>query len=162
MLSNGQGEDACSAVSVELQYLSFLSHDLNNNLSALSLHMKLLRQRLDPFPQFAGELSVLDRAQQCIDHTTSGMSRLVTHARLQSGPDPLNSGPVRLRELAASVAAGYAAPARLKGLNLLVEIPPNTVVWSDIDLLVVVLQNLIGNSVKYSNRGTVRVHSDDL
>jgi signal transduction histidine kinase len=47
-------------------------------------------------------------------------------------------------------------------LNLLVEIAPNIVVRSDIDLLVVVLQNLIGNSVKYSSRGAVRVHSDDL
>jgi signal transduction histidine kinase len=153
---------ADAAPALELEYLSYLSHDLNNSLSAVSLHMKLLKRRLDDLPQFVQESSMLDRTQRCIDHTTSAMRRLLTHARIRSGTEQLDLVPVRLHDLAASVAAAYAAAALAKGLELRVEVPRDAVVRSDADLLVVVLQNLVGNSVKYSERGLVRVRSQNI
>ena len=47
--------------------------------------------------------------------------------------------------------------AAAKGTRLIVEIPPGTVVQTDGQLLSLILQNLVGNGVKYSNGGTVRV-----
>jgi signal transduction histidine kinase len=39
------------------------------------------------------------------------------------------------------------------------EIPSDATVTSDGELIRLILQNLIGNAVKYSTRGTVRVHA---
>jgi light-regulated signal transduction histidine kinase (bacteriophytochrome) len=137
---NERSRQPCVTAAPELEHLSFLSHDLNNSVSAVGLHRKLLKQRLDAFPQPAPELSRADRAQ-----------------RLCSRPIRLCLRLVDLHDLAVSVAALFAETAAAKGLRLRIEIPSQTVVQTDPDLLVAVLQNLIGNSVKYSERGTVRV-----
>src|SRR4028119_2243316 len=42
------------AAEAELKYLSFLSHDLNNNLSSVTIMLQLLRTRLDTSPALAG------------------------------------------------------------------------------------------------------------
>ena len=39
------------------------------------------------------------------------------------------------------------------------EIPEDVVVYSDEELINLILQNLIGNAVKYSSQGTIRVRA---
>ena len=144
-------------VESELKYLSFLSHDLNNNLSAIHLHLDLLKERLSRSPDFSADVGELDLAQQSIRHTTEGMRRLLGHARVPNGNSDPCTRPVNLFELATSVVTRQRALACAKGLALLVEGPCDAVAHSDSALIALVLQNLVGNSVKYSTRGTVRV-----
>jgi len=141
----------------ELRNISFLSHDLNNNLNAITLQLKVLRQRLAEINGLSDELSMLDGAQNAILHTTEGMQRLLTHARLRRRNPQLHMRLVRLLEVANVVARQSALPAKLKGLDVAVDVPSNALVQSDFDLIVLVLQNLVGNSVKYSQRGSVTI-----
>jgi len=64
---------------------------------------------------------------------------------------------VELLQLANFLTAQSFLGAKLKGLTMDVDVPADAVVESDPDLIVLVLQNLVGNSIKYSERGCIRV-----
>jgi signal transduction histidine kinase len=147
------------AADYELKLLSFLSHDLSNNLGGVDLHLKLLKQWLVKSPQFADGVSILDRAHRSIEQTVEGMRRLLTYARLRGEAPQLSVGPVNLQQLVAGVVERYAGQAASKRLELRMDVPHDAVVESDPDLIVLVLQNLVGNAVKYSDRGTITVRA---
>ncbi|MDB5296901.1 MAG: histidine kinase, partial [Phycisphaerales bacterium] len=51
-----QNDRLRAAAEAELQYLSFLSHDLSGNLGSVTLWLQILRRRLAGSPQFAPEV----------------------------------------------------------------------------------------------------------
>jgi signal transduction histidine kinase len=73
----------------------------------------------------------------------------------------LKLGPVRLRPLVAEVLAQESRRAVEKGLVLENAVPDHVAAHSDRELLTLVLQNLLGNAVKYSRSGTVRVSATE-
>lgn len=156
----GRQSDELRAAEAELKYLSFLSHDLNNHLGSVTLLLQVLRQELAADPAFATRVADIDLAQQSIVETVSGMQRLLQSERLRKGRVEAKSGPVPLHALASDVARQFSGQAGKKGLRLAVEVGPAVVVESDGELIALVLRNLLGNAVKYSERGTVRVAAE--
>jgi signal transduction histidine kinase len=157
---NRQKAQLRSAAEAELKYLSFLSHDLNNNLSGVTLNLQVLRQRLEGLPQFGDDVDTLDAAQQSILETIGGMGRLLQSERLRkSGAEP-ERRPVDLRQVASHVARQAAPKGAAKAVGVAVEVPPDCVASTDPELVGIVLQNLVGNAVKYSSKGTVRVGAE--
>jgi signal transduction histidine kinase len=148
-----------SALCNDCRSLAHLSHDLHNNLNCIGLHLKLLRQRLAAQPDFAEECLMLERAQLSIAQTVDGTRRLIVHESLRSGARQLCLEALDLPQLVASVVSQYRAAAEAKRLKLAIDLPSDTRVRSDGHLIVLVLQNLLGNSVKYSSDGTVSVRS---
>src|SRR5258705_4649768 len=125
-----------AATESERRHLAFLSHDLNNNLSAITLHLAVLEVRLAKDPGFAEERSMLSLAQQAIRHTTDGMRRLLAHERLRrQGHLSLKVGPVNLNALTNQVATHFLSEARANGLELSVEVASGAVVESDRELI---------------------------
>jgi signal transduction histidine kinase len=114
-------------------------------------------QRLEARPEFAEEFLTLERAQRSIAQTVDGMRRLMTHERLRSGARHLRLETLDMPLLVAGVVSQYRVAAETKGLRLAVDVPSDTRVRSDGHLILLVLQNLIGNSIKYSSSGTVSV-----
>src|SRR4051812_21630170 len=103
----------------ERHRLAFLSHDLNNNLNAVDLHLALLEKRLVTSPEFIEEVSLLNGARQAIWRTTDGMSRLLTYEGLRpQGTPRLKVELVELCSLSWDVAAQYRAQTASKGLSL--------------------------------------------
>lgn len=146
----------------ELKYLSFLSHDLNNNLSGVTLFMQVLRQRLADLPEFAEDVQTLDHAQQSILDTIGGMGRLLQSERLRKAGAEIKRGPVNLFRLATNVSQPSLRLAEKKGVRLTIDIAPDVVVTSDAELISLVLQNVLGNAVKYSAKGTICVGAHEL
>jgi signal transduction histidine kinase len=146
-----------AAAKSELKFLSFLSHDLNNNLGGVTLHLQVLRQRLAQSPDFAQDVAVLDQAQQMIRDTTGGMGRLLQSKRLRKVRPAARIAPVNLHQLASAIARQLMPQAERKRLRIAVEVPPDAIVHSDGELITLVLQNLLGNAIKYSEAGTVRI-----
>jgi signal transduction histidine kinase len=147
-----------AAAESELKFLSFLSHDLNGNLGNITVWLQVLKRRLAATSaEFAPEMSALDEAQQAILDTIGGMGKLLQAERLRHDAVEAKIEEVNLRALASAVAKEFARPAETKGLEVRVEVPSDTTVISDGELIRLVLQNVIANAVKYSTRGTVRV-----
>jgi signal transduction histidine kinase len=152
-----QNDKLRTAAEAELKYLSFLSHDMNNNLGSVTLLLQVLRKRLASNGDFEPDVQILDSAQKSILDTIGGMGRLLQSERLRKSGAPPQRGPVPLARLVSNVAQNFVKMAGDKSVKIAVEVPADVVLNSDGDLLGLILQNVVGNAVKYSTRGTVRV-----
>ncbi|HEX8523579.1 MAG TPA: HAMP domain-containing sensor histidine kinase [Tepidisphaeraceae bacterium] len=148
-----------SAAEAELKYLSFLAHDLNNNFSNVTVWLQVLRQQLAKSSEWREQLDTLDAAQQAILATIGGMGRLLQAERLRKGDQAPRAQHVNLRTLVSNQTRNIAVSAERKGLKLEVQVPPDAEVEVDPELLALVLQNLLGNAIKFSHAGTVRVEA---
>ncbi len=156
-----QKVDLRSAAETELKFVSFLAHDLNNNLNGVTLLMQVLASDLKKAGGFADATESLELVQRTIEDTVRGMRRMLDHERLRkSGEVPMFSA-VDLHAVATRVSVQSAREADAKDLTVAVDVRPGTVVESDAELIGLVFQNLVGNSLKFSRRGTVRIGCDD-
>ena len=152
-----QNEEARTATESERKHLTLLSHDLSNNLSAITLWLEIMKERLGRSAEFSDELSALAAAQLAVTRTRQGMERLITLERLRQHSRDLDLGPVNLHRLIGIIAAQHRLQAARKRVNIRTETPADAVARSDELLLSLILQNLLGNAVKYTERGSVRV-----
>jgi signal transduction histidine kinase len=146
-----------AATEAESKYLRFLSHDLRNNLNQVVLVLELLSRRLKGLPDFTEDLSDISSARHTIMNTITGMDALLQAERLRKGAVKPKMEPVELLATLTDVVRHGLVEARQKGLELVCECPPEAAVMGDRDLIAIVLQNLLGNAIKYSDKGTVRV-----
>jgi signal transduction histidine kinase len=146
-----------SAAETELKFLSFLSHDLNNNLQSVTMSLESLRYDLLKTNDFPGAIESLARAQQCIHDTVAGMRQLLDHERLRKTGKAMTFSAVDLHAAASKAAHQFMKDADAKGTKVVVAMKPGIVIESDAELLSLVLQNLVGNGVKYSSGGEVRI-----
>jgi signal transduction histidine kinase len=150
-----------AAAETELRFLSFLSHDLNNNLNNVTLSLDDLGYELQKAGVFNDARESLSVAQDYIHDTVAGMRRMLDHARLRKSDEAPAMASVDLHALATKVNGHSHREAQRKGVRLAVEVPPGSTVQSDGDLVSLVLQNLVGNGIKYSSAGTVRIGFGD-
>jgi signal transduction histidine kinase len=148
-----------SSAEAESKYLAFLSHDLRNNLNAVTLMLQGLAAGLGDVPQFREEAQDVARLQQSVFETIQGMDRLLQAERLRKGAVELQLRAVKLRDLADEALGQVARRGAEKGLAVENAVPDDAAAHSDRGLLLLVLQNLLGNAVKFSARGVVRVEA---
>lgn len=154
---NHQKEQLRAAGEVQSRYLSYLSHDLRNNLNGCTLMLEVLRQRLEGLEGFAEDVQDITSVQRSVAETIAGMDRILQAERLRRESIQPNVSRVDLHALAHDLARQALRQAEHKGLKVKVDVPAGAAVDSDRELITLVLQNLIGNAVKYSQGGTVTV-----
>ncbi len=152
-------EQLKSAATAESKYLSFLSHDLRNNLNNVTLMLDMLSRTLTITPEFAQEAKDVESLRQAVFETVEGMDRLLQAERLRKHTVELKLGPVNLYNIAADALAQVSRKAASKQLRLENHVPPHAAAHSDRELVLLVLQNLLGNAVKFSSRGTIRIQA---
>ncbi|HYO07403.1 MAG TPA: HAMP domain-containing sensor histidine kinase [Tepidisphaeraceae bacterium] len=154
---NQQKADLQQLVEAQTKYLSFLSHDLRGNLNGVLLMIEVLHRDLEAEPKFEGSLNDLDVMRRSILDTVSTMDRFLHAERFRRGKVQVKPAKVDLCALVGDVVGQFAYQAREKGLEILGEARDGATVISDRELLGMILQNLVGNSVKYAQRGSVRI-----
>ena len=154
---NHQKEQLRAAGEVQSRYLSYLSHDLRNNLNGCTLMLEVLRQRLEGLKGFADDVQDIASVQRSVAETIAGMDRILQAERLRREAVRPRASTVDLYAVAGDVARQASRQAEHKGVKVRVDVPQAATVQSDRELITLVLQNLIGNAVKYSERGTVTV-----
>jgi signal transduction histidine kinase len=102
-------------------------------------------------------VTTLDVVQRSIGETVAGIERLLHSEKLRRQREQVRCEPVDFYLLASDILRQYAEPAREKGLGLAVEVTPGMEVRSDREIIGLVLNNLVGNAVKYSRSGVVRI-----
>ena len=148
-----------SASETESKYLTFLSHDLRNRLNSVTLTLEWLSKRLAEAPDFREEAGDLASLRNSVTETIEGMDRLLQAERLRKQAVELKLGAVNLHALTADLVVQVLRQAAGKGLRLENAVPPGAAAHSDRELITLVLQNLLGNAIKFSVRGTVRVEA---
>ncbi|PZR00933.1 MAG: hybrid sensor histidine kinase/response regulator [Cereibacter sphaeroides] len=134
------------------RFVAAASHDLLQPLSAAKLFLSSVGD--DSLEGRARE--ALDKAQNALASVEDILAALLDISKLESGKAAVTVGPVRLDRLMAQLRDEFAPMAARKGLDLRV-VTSGAVVASDPAYLRRILQNLIGNAVRYTARGKVLV-----
>ncbi|MCU0904536.1 MAG: hybrid sensor histidine kinase/response regulator [Tabrizicola sp.] len=134
------------------RFVAAASHDLLQPLSAAKLFISSIAgDGLDPGAQVA-----LEKAQNALMSVEGLVDALLDISKLESGKAAVSVGAVSLDRLLRTMAEEFAPMAAAKGLKLTV-VPCSATVDSDPAYLRRILQNLIGNAIRYTARGRVLV-----
>ncbi len=154
---NYQKRELETAVNAHAKYLSFMSHDVRGGLNAILLSTDVLHQELVDQPKFADALADVETIKRNILETVGTMDRFLRAEQLRSGNVTPKRVPINLLQMVSELATQYRQQAELKGVRITVDSMDGVEVVSDHELLFTILQNLVGNAVKYSNRGEIRI-----
>ena len=143
-------------------FLDAVAHDLGNPLTTVKGQAQLLRRRAR---QGRADLATLETGLNAIEGATDRATRLIAEltdaARLEAQrPLDLRRTAIDLVELAGACIREFQAAAAGHPLHLETGVAEVVGLW-DADRLTRVLENLVGNAVKYSPTGsTVIVRVD--
>lgn len=153
---NQQKAELQQTAEAQAKHLSFLSHDLRGSLNGILLMIEVLKRELAAHSQFAESLEDLDMMRRSILETVTTMDRFLYAERFRKGKVVVKNGPVDVNHVVSDVVAQFSYQARDKSLPLRAEVP-SCQITSDRALISVILQNLIGNAVKFTRKGEVVV-----
>lgn len=133
-------------------------HSLQQPLSVVGLYLHRARAHVNAAtePSVASELSVIDGARREISQMFKGVRDI-----WEIGSSAAVVGAVDLERLLSEIAREMEQSAGRKGLMLRVRRNRAPQVWSDRTLLKRALTNLVGNAIKYTERGGVVVGAVD-
>ncbi|MGE0713347.1 MAG: ATP-binding protein [Planctomycetota bacterium] len=139
------------------QFLHMVSHELRTPLTALNLQLERLQR------PGTGELNEKQRELARRLGVSGGrlahlIDSLLEYARIESGRLSLERGRVELPALCREVLDQLRPHAEAKGLTLELEAPAGLPpALADRRLLLLVLLNLVGNAIKFTERGQVQL-----
>ncbi|SHN28041.1 ATP-binding protein [Rhizobacter sp. OV335] len=145
------GAEAASRMKSE--FLAHMSHEIRTPMNALLGSAELLAQtRLDE--RQGRHVALFQSAGASLMEI---LNDLLDLSKIEAGLLELHRQPFSLVELVASQTVLFEARASQKGLRLLTQFDPElpAVVDGDAPRLAQVLRNLLGNAVKFTQRGSV-------
>lgn len=140
------------------QFLANMSHEIRTPLNGI---MGLL-QLLETSPLDAEQQEWVRLALGSADRLTQLLADILDLARIEAGHLVLREAPLSLDAVERDLRVLYHASLAAKGMTLEWTHVPELDALVETDPLRVrqILFNLVGNAVKYSDAGTVRVHWD--
>lgn len=132
---------------VKRTFLERLTQDVGTNLSKI-LDDLMTSGRID------GLEETLDRSQRLMET----VARALDLTRLEQGVFGISMGPCDVTEIVGQVAAKHRGIAEAKGLEFTVEIGQDvpTAVECDSERLGQVLDQLVSNAIRFTERGSIR------
>jgi signal transduction histidine kinase/ActR/RegA family two-component response regulator len=137
------------------RFVATMSHEMRTPLHGILGLVRLLRQR-EVQPQAAHQL---DLVRGSGEHLLSVINDVLDFSRMEAGALPTHVAPFNLHQLMAEVLETSQIAATDKRLQLLsqLDFAPHTQVEGDPVRLRQVLHNLLGNAIKFTQAGTVRL-----
>jgi PAS domain S-box-containing protein len=134
------------------RFLATASHDLRQPMQTIQL-LNASMLKFVPDPQVR---ELLQQQGQAIESMTRLLNSLLDISRLESGAiEPINVE-VAVGDIFEELRSEFSSVARARGIDLQVE-APRVVLSTDRTLFYQLLQNLVGNALKYTDHGWVRV-----
>lgn len=152
-------EAAERAALAKSEFLANMSHEIRTPLTAVLGFVGVLTDRQDLSEDSRLDLERIDHAGRTL---LSIVNDILEVSKLDAGQVMIKRAPCDVRRLTADLIDMFAPQARARGLSLSLEVsdavPPAVLI--DADRVRQVAVNLIGNALKFTDRGAVRVEVD--
>jgi PAS domain S-box-containing protein len=142
------------AARVRDEFLAYISHEMRTPLAALQLQIELLRERR----ALAAEEKIFERLKRSYQRLAELIDSVLLQSRIQAGRAVVQPAPVDLAALVADVVEEHRPAAERKALQIVCvnQVDPTTL-SSDAEFLRLIVANLVGNAVKFTDSGKIQV-----
>jgi len=137
-------------------FLASMSHELRTPLNSIIGYTSLILQGM------VGEINQEQREQLTVvkknaNHLLSLINDILDISRIEAGKVELSLEEFSLDDVVREVVETLLPAASEKDLELLTEVPEDITLFSDTRRVKQVLVNLVGNAVKFTDQGSVRI-----
>ena len=139
------------------RFLASMSHELRTPLNAVIGFTGTLLMRL-PGELNSEQTRQLEIVRNNARHLLALINDLLNLAKIEAGKVELNFEPTDCGALVGEIAASLRPQALSKGLELIVAMPVDAIVFeTDRRALSQIIINLVGNAIKFTLHGSIRI-----
>lgn len=150
-------EAADSANLSKNEFLATMSHEIRTPLGVIVGYAEMMSRSSNIPPEMAKATDAIVRNSQ---HLMQLIEDILDLSKIEAGHLNIMVLPVRLEEQIQRVVALLGRPAQLKGIHIQTHLPEQLPININSDPLRIrqILLNLIGNAIKFSDKGTIQLN----
>ncbi|MBN9663501.1 MAG: response regulator [Acidobacteria bacterium] len=150
-------EEARQANQLKDEFLANMSHEIRTPMHGI---LGMLNVALDQSVNTQQHES-LELVKSCAQSLLHILNDILDFSKIEAGKLEIAAAPFQLREMLDAACSTFLAGARERGIRLACEIEPGVPDWLECDARRIrqVLLNLVGNALKFTHEGEVRVRA---